>query len=112
MMTETEKYYNELIRTEEFYDFTIIMFLVYRFKFPTLSYNETDQCYYAISQDKNLDGTPYIVRLKLVPIDGTENDYRAEFDAGVCNHPFARTNWVLKFSMGYGFYRNGKWTSK
>ena len=112
-MTKDANYYTDLIRTEDFYDATITFFNLCKFRFPTLVYNEKDQCYYSAAPDKSLDGIPYFIRLILNPLEGgTKNDYEATIAAGLFDDLYKRTKWTLEFNIGKVVYRDGIWTNK
>lgn len=114
-IAKTEDYYYDLVFTEDFYDFTYVMFLVFGFtRIPTFLYDETDKCFYSLQSNKEFCETPFYVRLSLLPIDGSETDFKAIFEAGEFEHIglYERIGWTSKFEMGYGFLRNGIWTNK
>ena len=111
-MTKNADFYNDLIWTDNFFDVTFILFILFKFKFPTLVYNETDKCYYSVAPDTQRDGNPYFVRLTLNPLEGgTENDYEAIVDAGLYDDIYMKTGWKFSFNLGKVFYKNGLWTN-
>lgn len=111
-MMKDADFYNDLVCSDEFYDFTVTMFNVCKFKFPTFLYSETDQCWYSLDINKEIDGNPYVIRFRLLPIDGSDTDFKALFDVGVFENQHNRTGWTTKYDIGDGFYRNGVWTNK
>ncbi len=111
-MTKDADFYTDLIRTDDFFDATIVLFTLFKLKFPTLFYNETDQCYYSIAPDTQRDGKPYFVRLTLNPLEGgTENDYEAVIDAGLYDDKYMKTGWKFSFNLGTVYYKDGVWTN-
>jgi len=111
-MTKNADFYNDLIWTDNFFDVTFILFILFKFKFPTLVYNETDKCYYSSSPDTQRDGNPYSLRLTLNPLEGgTEDDYEAVVDAGIFDDVYTKTGWKFSFNLGEVFYKNGVWTN-